>query len=40
MAGPLILLYGFSILIAKAVNPHKEEDEEEGEESEEKEDSE
>ncbi len=29
MAGPLILLYGFSILIAKAVNPaSKEEDEE------------
>jgi len=33
MAGPLIILYGFSILIVKAVNPAEpEEDEEEGEE--------
>jgi sec-independent protein translocase protein TatC len=29
MAGPLILLYGASILIAKAVNPEKKEEEEE-----------
>ena len=27
MAGPLVILYGISILIAKAVNPHKEEKE-------------
>jgi sec-independent protein translocase protein TatC len=27
MAGPLILLYGVSIFIAKAINPYKEEDE-------------
>ncbi len=26
MSGPLILLYGVSILIAKAINPHKEDD--------------
>lgn len=31
MAGPLIILYGFSILIVKAVNPYKEEDESEDE---------
>ncbi|WP_200762355.1 twin-arginine translocase subunit TatC [Nitrosophilus alvini] len=31
MAGPLILLYGVSILIAKIVNPAKEEEEEEEE---------
>ena len=29
MAAPLILLYGVSILIVRAVNPHKEEDENE-----------
>ncbi len=35
MAGPLLLLYGFSILIAKWVNPEsKEEDDEEDEEDE------
>lgn len=27
MAGPLVILYGFSILIVKAVNPEKDEDE-------------
>jgi sec-independent protein translocase protein TatC len=31
MAGPLIILYGFSILIVKAVNPAQDEDEEEEE---------
>jgi sec-independent protein translocase protein TatC len=35
MAAPLILLYGLSILIVRAVNPHVE-DEDEDEESEEK----
>ena len=35
MAAPLILLYGLSILIVRAVNPHIEEDEDEEEESEE-----
>jgi len=34
MAGPLILLYGVSILIAKMVNPHIEEEDEEDEEEE------
>ena len=34
MSGPLILLYGVSILIAKAVNPHKEEDIEQSSEQE------
>jgi sec-independent protein translocase protein TatC len=34
MAGPLIILYGVSILIAKAVNPAPKEDEEEDEEDE------
>jgi sec-independent protein translocase protein TatC len=32
MSGPLIILYGISILIAKAVNPYKDEEEEESEE--------
>ena len=32
MAGPLIILYGFSILIVKVVNPAEPEDEEEDEE--------
>jgi sec-independent protein translocase protein TatC len=32
MSGPLILLYGLSILIAKAINPHKEDEEDESEE--------
>ncbi|MBT5933903.1 twin-arginine translocase subunit TatC [Sulfurimonas sp.] len=31
MAGPLIILYGFSILIVKAVNPYKEEEDDEDE---------
>jgi sec-independent protein translocase protein TatC len=31
MSGPLILLYGLSILIAKAINPHKEDEEDEEE---------
>lgn len=31
MAGPLIILYGFSILIVKLVNPYEEEDEDESE---------
>ena len=31
MAAPLILLYGVSILIARAVNPHKEDEDEESE---------
>ncbi|NPA60627.1 MAG: twin-arginine translocase subunit TatC [Epsilonproteobacteria bacterium] len=34
MAGPLIILYGVSILIVKAVNPASKEDEDEEEESE------
>ncbi len=34
MAGPLILLYGLSILIARSVNPEKVDDEEEEEEEE------
>lgn len=34
MAAPLIILYGVSILIVRAVNPHIEEDDEETEESE------
>jgi len=34
MAGPLIILYGFSILIVKMVNPAKPEEEEEEEEEE------
>ncbi len=33
MAGPLVILYGFSILIAKAVNPYKEEDADEDDEA-------
>jgi len=37
MAGPLILLYGFSVLIAKYVNPEKASDEEEDEEDKEEE---
>jgi sec-independent protein translocase protein TatC len=32
MAGPLIILYGFSILIVKAVNPAQDEEEDEEEE--------
>ena len=36
MAAPLILLYGLSILIVRAVNPHIEEEDEDEEESEEK----
>ena len=35
MAGPLIILYGFSIFIVKAVNPAEEDDEEEEDEDEE-----
>ncbi len=38
MAGPLIILYGFSILIARAVNPALDEDEEEEDEDEKEED--
>lgn len=38
MAGPLILLYGISILIVKAVNPAAKEDDEEDDESEEESD--
>ncbi|MDH5464534.1 MAG: twin-arginine translocase subunit TatC [Thiovulaceae bacterium] len=34
MAGPLIILYGFSIIIAKMVNPFKKEDEDEEEQEE------
>ncbi len=34
MAGPLILLYGLSILIARSVNPEKDEGEEDNEEKE------
>ena len=37
MAGPLIILYGFSILIVKVVNPANEEDEDDDEEEEEEE---
>jgi len=29
MAAPLIILYGVSILVAKMINPYKEEDDEE-----------
>ncbi len=36
MAAPLILLYGLSILIVRAVNPHVEDEDEDEEESEEK----
>jgi sec-independent protein translocase protein TatC len=39
MAGPLIILYGVSILIVKAVNPASKEDYEEDEEEEEQDDS-
>jgi len=35
MAAPLIILYGVSIYIVRAVNPHKEEDEEDEEDEEE-----
>ena len=35
MAAPLIILYGVSIFIVRAVNPHKEEDEDDEEEEEE-----
>ncbi len=35
MAGPLIILYGFSILIVKMVNPAEDEEDDEDEESEE-----
>jgi len=38
MAGPLILLYGASIIIAKFINPYIEEEEEEEQQSEEKSD--
>jgi sec-independent protein translocase protein TatC len=34
MSGPLILLYGVSILIAKAINPHKHDDIDESDEEE------
>lgn len=34
MAGPLTILYGFSILIARVINPHKEEAQEEEEKKE------
>ena len=37
MAGPLVVLYGVSILIVKAVNPAEEEEEEDEEENEEEE---
>ena len=37
MAAPLILLYGISILIVRAVNPHKEEDDDEDETTDEEE---
>ncbi len=37
MAAPLILLYGVSILIVRAVNPHKEDEDEESETEEESE---
>ncbi len=37
MAGPLILLYGLSILVAKSVNPAQPEDEEEDEDEEDEE---
>jgi len=40
MAGPLVILYGLSILIVKAVNPAEDEDEDEDEEEEEDEDEE
>jgi sec-independent protein translocase protein TatC len=32
MAAPLVLLYGLSIFIVRAVNPHKEDEDEETEE--------
>ncbi len=35
MSGPLIILYGISIMIAKAINPYKEEDYDEADEEEE-----
>ena len=35
MAAPLILLYGVSILIVRAVNPHIEDEDEETEEADE-----
>lgn len=38
MAGPLIILYGFSILIVKAVNPSEDDDEDENDEEEDEED--
>ncbi len=38
MAGPLILLYGLSILIARAVNPETEDEDDETEDEEEKKD--
>ena len=34
MAGPLILLYGISILVAKSINPEKQDDDDEEEEEE------
>ena len=37
MAAPLILLYGISILIVRAVNPHKEDDDDEDETTDEEE---
>ena len=37
MAAPLIILYGFSIIILKYVNPHEEEDEDEDERNDEQE---
>jgi len=38
MAAPLIVLYGVSILLLKAINPHKEDDEDEDDETEESDD--
>ena len=40
MAAPLIILYGVSILVAKAINPYKEESDEEDEDAEDKKQSE
>lgn len=37
MAGPLIILYGFSILIVKAVNPSEDDDEDENDDEEDEE---
>ena len=37
MAAPLIILYGISIIVARVINPYKEDEDEEDEESEEKE---